>query len=105
MSKWTLLTDRPFLGFGHHFYELADDQIVTLIQVVKDFWSIYLQCNASWSQTLVSSASPAESLSLLTKWAGYLRLRQASAIFVQTDRDDRLTWSTIEYFSRAGTSL
>lgn len=36
------------------------------------------------------------------KAASYRRLRQPSARFAQTDREERLTWSTSENFSSAG---
>jgi hypothetical protein len=39
---------------------------------------------------------------LLTKFFGYFLLRQASAIFAQTERDDLLTWSVRLYFSSDG---
>jgi hypothetical protein len=44
-------------------------------------------------------------LSLATKAALYLRLRHALARLAQTDQDERLIWSVIEYFSSGGNAL
>src|SRR3989442_1774939 len=51
--------------------------------------SMYLHSTANSSHTCVSAASPSLSLSLLTNELGYRRLRQASAIFPQTLREQR----------------
>ena len=44
--------------------------------------------------TCVAAVSASASLNLLTNEFGYRLLRQASAIFAQTDREERLTWSS-----------
>ena len=38
----------------------------------------------------------------LTKDFGYFRLYHASAMFAETERDERRIWSTKEYFSAFG---
>src|SRR5207249_6431438 len=65
----------------------------------------YRQSEAKSSQVSVSPFSPSASVSLLTKWASYLRFAHASRRFVQTDREERRIWSISEYFSSAGNRL
>jgi hypothetical protein len=48
------------------------------------------------------AASPSESFSFATKAASYRRFRQASAMFVATERDDRRIWSIKLYLSSRG---
>src|SRR6266498_1926591 len=63
---------------------------------------MYLKCNAKSNQTADSVVSESESVNLLTKFFGYFRLRQASAMFAHTESDERRIWSVRLYFSSDG---
>src|SRR4030095_8813898 len=58
------------------------------LNIARSGFDKYSQSQAKSSQVSVSSFSPSASVSLLTKWASYLRFAHASRIFVQTERDE-----------------
>src|SRR5229473_7904318 len=66
---------------------------------------MYLQSLAKSNDESVSLFSPSQSVSLLTKWASYLRFAQASRRLRQTEREDRRTCPVSANLSSGGKPL
>lgn len=66
---------------------------------------IYPLSNAKSRLESVSLFSPSQSVSLLIKWASYLRFAHASRKFKQTDRELRRIWPVNAYRSSWGNAL